>query len=249
LSSSNPIGHPFIELLSVDSTNNYAMGLVHAGMAQHGTAVFTRDQTKGRGQRSRQWISEPGSNIAITLILEPKGLSSSQMFLLSQCLAVGVRRFFNRYTTGDTFVKWPNDLYWRDRKAGGILIENVLQGSDWKYALAGVGININQTKFDRLAARPVSLRQITGKKWEPGELALELCTEIDLQFGRLYGEREALVEEYQQSLYKRGEVVRLKKDSRVFDARIKHVTPDGRLVVEHQVEEYFEVGEVEWVVG
>ena len=125
MSSSNRIGSPFIELPTVDSTNNYAMGLVHAGMAQHGTAVFTHDQTKGRGQRSKNWNSEAKSNIAISVIIEPKELSPSQAFMLSKAIAVGTLYFFDSYAQTDVKIKWPNDIYWRDRKAGGILIENV----------------------------------------------------------------------------------------------------------------------------
>src|SRR5256885_16124829 len=100
------------------------MGLVHAGMAQHGTAVFTHEQTKGKGQRNRQWQSQKDQNIAISLVIEPKSLVISELFILSMTIATGVKHFFNSYTNGDVKIKWPNDIYWRDRKAGGILIEN-----------------------------------------------------------------------------------------------------------------------------
>ena len=70
------IGIPFIELQQVESTNNYATGLLHAGMAQHGTAVFTHHQTKGKGQRNKQWQSDAGKNIALSVINKPPSLTS-----------------------------------------------------------------------------------------------------------------------------------------------------------------------------
>ena len=159
----------------MDSTNNYATGLVHAAMAQHGMAVFAHEQTRGRGQRQKQWISEAKANIAISIVIEPKELGTSQIFLLSKTVALGVLELFKNYAAEGWSVKWPNDIYWRDRKAGGILIENMIQGTDWRYAIAGIGLNINQTDFGGLGNKAVSLKQITGKTFEPTVLAKELC--------------------------------------------------------------------------
>jgi BirA family biotin operon repressor/biotin-[acetyl-CoA-carboxylase] ligase len=247
LSSLNPIGFPFIELPTVDSTNNYAMGLVHAGMAQHGAAVFTHEQTKGRGQRNKNWSSQAKSNIAISIVIEPKGLSSSQVFILSKAIAIGTLNFFNSYAQSDVKIKWPNDIYWRDRKAGGILIDNVFQGSDWKYAIAGIGLNINQTHFGELN-KAVSLKQITGKDFEPLLLAKELCDCLDKAYCNLTTKPQLIASEYHRNLYKLDQKVKLKKESRIFEATIKDVTALGQLIVEHAAEERFDVGEVEWVI-
>ena len=223
------------------------MGLVHAGMAQHGQAVFAHTQTNGRGQRQRTWISESGANINISLIIEPEGLATSQMFLLSKAVAVGTLQFLDRHVKSETSVKWPNDLYWRDRKAGGILIENVVQGTGWKYAIVGIGININQTAFGDLDGKAVSLRQITGRKMDPVAAAKELCTYIDRTYAEIFTLPQHIIETYRDRLYKKGETARLKKGTRVFDAVIKDVTETGQLVVQHAVEEKLEVGAVEWV--
>jgi BirA family transcriptional regulator, biotin operon repressor / biotin---[acetyl-CoA-carboxylase] ligase len=247
LSSSNPIGSPFIELHTVDSTNNYAMGMVHAGMAHHGITVFAKEQTRGRGQWQREWISEPEMNIAMSVIIEPKALAISELFLLSKCIATGVASMLESHTHGDVKIKWPNDIYWRDRKAGGILIENVLQGSEWKYSIVGIGLNVNQVQFPGLEGRAVSLRQITGKDYGPLALANELCIVLEQQYQTLVHNKEAIRYQYQHNLYKAGEWVKLKQGGRVFDAIIREVSDQGILVVEHSTEERFEVGEVEWI--
>jgi BirA family transcriptional regulator, biotin operon repressor / biotin---[acetyl-CoA-carboxylase] ligase len=248
LSFYSSIGTPFIELQQVESTNNYATGLVHAEMAQSGTAVFAHYQSKGKGQRAKSWQGESGKNIALSVVLKGFPFSLSQSFLLSMATAVGVHNFFFAHAGSETKIKWPNDLYWRDRKAGGILIENIIQGNQWKAAVAGVGININQTQFGELGTKAVSLKQITGNSYEPVRLAKELCAHLANEFEMLAKQPSGIVEDYQKNLYKRGETVRLKQGSRVFDAVVKGVSNTGKLIVEHATEEQFAVGEVEWVM-
>jgi BirA family transcriptional regulator, biotin operon repressor / biotin---[acetyl-CoA-carboxylase] ligase len=247
LSSFNPIGSPFIELHTVDSTNNYAMGMVHAGMAHHGTTVFAKEQTKGRGQWQRSWVSEPEANIAMSFIIEPKALAISELFLLSKCAATAVQTLVDSYTHGDVRIKWPNDIYWRDRKAGGILIENILQGPEWRFAIVGIGINVNQVHFAGLEGKAVSLRQITGKDYDPLVLANELCIAMEQQYQTLVHNKEAIRYQYQHNLYKAGETVKLRDRGRVFEATVKEVTDQGILVVQHSAEERYEIGEVEWL--
>ena len=221
--------------------------MVHAGMAQPGTAVFAQEQTAGKGQRNKAWQAQKGANIIMSVIVQPPALATSQVFLLSMATAIAVHRFFSQHAGGETKVKWPNDLYWRDRKAGGILIENIIAGSEWKYAVVGMGININQTSFPGLEGMAVSLRQITGKEYDVLQLAQDLCYHLQQAYALLVSHPGIISEEYHRNLYKLNETVRLKKESRIFDATIIGVTTLGTLVTEHAVEERFEVGEVEWL--
>lgn len=247
--SAGTIGLPFIELQSVDSTNKYAMARIHAGMAQHGTAVFSHEQTRGKGQRGKSWASEKNANIALSILLNPSPLALSEQFRLSVLMSVSLHEFFSGYAGNESKIKWPNDLYWRDRKAGGILIENIIRAGNWKWAVAGAGININQTVFSPDLPNPVSLRQITGKKSDPVKLAKELCQIIDKNYQILMKDGfNRLLTVYQSLLYKKDETVKLKKDSRVFEATIKGVTESGQLIAFHAIEETFEFGELEWVL-
>ena len=139
----NPIGKPFIELPTVESSNNYATRQVQAHLAGHGATWFAYNQTKGKGQRGNTWTTHPGQNIILTTVIEPIHLKLADQFILSAAVAVACYDFFSSYALDETSIKWPNDIYWKDRKAGGILIENILQGTDWKYAIVGIAININ----------------------------------------------------------------------------------------------------------
>ena len=237
------------------------MGLVHRdllpdgqGEAQHGMAVFAHEQTAGKGQRGKNWVSQKDLNIALSILLNPYPLSVPDQFKLSVCIAVSAWDLFSKYADDETKIKWPNDIYWRDRKAGGILIENVIQSSQsavgsWQWSVAGIGININQTDFDPSLPNPVSLKQITGKIHEPIELAKELCSFIEKNYQALIaGNFMSLFNKYQTHLYKKDENIKLKKGTRVFETTIKGVSKTGQLVTQHSIEERFEFGEVEWVL-
>ena len=243
----NPIGFHLIELQQVESTNNYATGLVHAGMAQHGTVVWAHHQTAGKGQRHKTWESVSGENITASFIVAP-ALSLSAAFDLSKTVAIAAHAFFSKYAGSETKVKWPNDLYWRDRKAGGILIENILQGAQWRYAIVGIGININQTTFSDVGGKAVSLRQITGDVYSIPDLIKELAAAVEIAIKTYEQGAQKIEQAYADALYKRGENVRLRKGGRVFEAVIKGVTANGELIAHHGVEETFAVGEVEWLI-
>src|SRR5258708_4783032 len=173
LNQMQPIGHTFIELQSVDSTNNYATAQVHAGLASHGTVFSAYEQYAGKGRRGKSWASAPGENLIISIVVQPYFLSGTQQFLLSSCIAVACHDFLRKYTTGETSIKWPNDLYWRDRKAGGILIENIFRGDQWMLAIAGTGINVNQVLFPETARNPGWLKTLTGHDFDVVRLARE----------------------------------------------------------------------------
>jgi BirA family biotin operon repressor/biotin-[acetyl-CoA-carboxylase] ligase len=245
-----PIGHSFIELESVDSTNNYAMAQAAAGMATHGTLFFAHEQWAGKGQRGRTWASTPGENIILSAVLEPVALGSSPVFALSACVALACHDLFSRYAdAASTKIKWPNDLYWDDRKAGGILIENSFRGGRWVLSIAGMGININQVQFPEAARNPVSLRQITGESFDVPGLARELGSCLDRRYGELAaGGAARLIEEYNDRLYKRDEAVRLKKDNAVFETVVTGVSALGELITRDVLERQWTFGEVEWVI-
>jgi BirA family biotin operon repressor/biotin-[acetyl-CoA-carboxylase] ligase len=245
------IGHSFVELQSVDSTNNYAMGQVHAGLASHGTMYFAHDQWAGKGQRGKAWTSTPGENIIVSTVLEPVNLPLILQFPLSVSVALACHDLFSRYAgADDTAIKWPNDLYWRDRKAGGILIENSFEGHRWAYAIAGTGININQTRFSDTARNPVSLKQITGRSFDAVGLAKELGGFLETRYQMLLSGRiDDLIEEYNHRLFRRDQAVRLKKDQAVFETVVKRVTPQGELVTLDSLERHFGFGEVEWLIS
>ncbi len=240
-------GSFFNILETVDSTNNYAMARIDEGLAKHGMAWFAREQTAGKGQRGRQWTSEKDKNIALSLVVEPGTLKITNQFQLSAVVALSCFEFLSRFTDDETRIKWPNDLFWRDRKAGGILIENKFQGEKWKWSVVGIGININQVVFDRSLLQAVSLKQITGKTFDVVSLAKQLQEHVMKRLEENQSQAK-IMQQYNEHLYKINQLVTLRKGGIKFDTVIKEVSASGRLVTVDAIEREFDFGEVEWVL-
>lgn len=248
INAKTPIGEPFFELHEVDSTNIYAIDKVQANLAAHGTAFFANRQFAGKGQRGKNWISENGSNIILSVVIDPSFLLINQQFALSVMASLAVFDFFSSYAGIETKIKWPNDIFWRDRKAAGILIENHLQGNKWQYSVLGIGININQTEFSPLIQQAVSLKQITGKTYQPVQLAKELCAHLQKRYTALQaGELQAQLAEYNLHLYKINQTVKFKKDSILFKAEVHAVNNRGELLLKNGLQDSFQFGEIVWM--
>ena len=192
------LGEPLIELFEIDSTNMYAMEQIHAQKALSGSVYQTDFQTNGKGQHGRIWESHRGENLLCTYILELNALKQgknwvpSQQLGLSAAVALGAQAFFMEFAGEETKIKKPNDIYWRDRKAGGILIENIVRGTDWTWTVIGIGLNINQTQFSNEAGNPVSLKQITGKDWDIKAMQKKLAESLSASLNLWLTEGELL---------------------------------------------------------
>lgn len=238
-----------MELPVTDSTNIYAMTHIQHNMATHGSVFFAHQQVAGKGQQGKTWVTEAKQNLILSAIIDPNPLVVGQQFRLSVAVALACYDFFSRYAGEETSIKWPNDLYWRDRKAGGILIENQIRSHIWQWAVAGIGININQTRFDASLGNPVSLKQITGKNFDPVVLAKELCTDLTKRLDQLdHAPFSILLDEYNQYLFKRNTTVQLKKMNTRFTCTILGVNETGELLVKDAPTDRFRFGEVSWGV-
>ena len=202
------LGAPLIELSVVDSTNMYAISQVHEQLAVSGSCYRADYQTQGKGQHGRIWDSDGGENLLCSYVLELKSLNSTKKWGpndqkgLSAAVAIGAKAFFSAYAGDETLIKLPNDIYWRDRKAGGILIENTLRGTEWTWAVIGIGLNVNQTEFKIEGAQPVSLRQITGKQWDIPLLQTELSNALNSSIQNWLQEGDAVTIEKMKPLWK-----------------------------------------------
>jgi BirA family biotin operon repressor/biotin-[acetyl-CoA-carboxylase] ligase len=242
------IGLPFLVLDTVDSTNNYAMGQLHAGLAKHGQAYFALHQFAGKGQRGNTWNASPGENITVSIILVPDFSNNRYSFLLSAAVAMSCIDLLKDYSVAKTCIKWPNDIYISDRKTGGILIENVYRANEWKYAVVGIGLNINQKAFPNFQKEAISLSQVTGQHYDPIIMAKELFVKLQYRYDQLFTEQpEVIMEEYNSLLYKKDQVTRIRKENMVFETTIKKISLSGQLHTADVIERCFEFGEVEWL--
>ena len=245
-----PIGHQFIELEQVTSTNTYAMQQIQAKMAQHGIVYFAYEQTMGRGQHGKKWLTEPKANIILSTIVNTSSLGITNQFYLSAVTALAVFDLLNFYLPNQISIKWPNDVYINDSKAAGILVENTIQGNQWPWAVLGIGINVNQTSFNTTLNNATSIATYTQKNYNTIDLAKQLCTFLTHYVEQLFkGNTVQLLQLYNEHLYKRNQQVKLKKDNIAFTCTIQKVEATGKLHVLNGLQDEFNFGEVEWLLN
>ena len=224
------------------------MGRAQKGLATHGEAYFAWEQTQGKGQREKQWLSARGENIILSVVLDTSAFFLHKQFFLSMAAALSARDLFNKYTTNKALIKWPNDIYYGDRKAGGILIEDIIHGDQWRFAVVGFGVNINQTLFDASLKNATSLKRVTGESYDVVRLSEQLCSILQQRFLQLKNEEEQLMlAEYNGALYRKGVLTKFKAGSRIFKAPVNYVDENGSLFIGDAAQESFKFGEVEWL--
>ena len=232
----DPAKFPFrlICLDETDSTNNYLTALCDSDEHVKELSTVVADfQSAGKGQRGNSWESEKGRNLLFSFVMYPDFVKAREQFILSEIISLSVKEALDCHIS-DVSVKWPNDIYWQDKKICGMLIENVLNAEGCvARCIAGIGLNINQQTFLSDAPNPVSLSQITGKE----EDLHAVLTDVLLFVSRYYEDlkhnpevfTQYLSEKYNQSLYRREGVFPFRDAQGLFHASILRVEPDGRL--------------------
>lgn len=227
---------PLIRVEETNSTNNYLQALCDERKVEEFTTVAANFQTSGRGQRGNSWESEPGKNLLFSFVVFPEFLEARRQFLLSQIVSLAIKEELDNYVA-DISIKWPNDIYWREKKICGMLIENDLMGRYISQSIAGIGININQKAFYSPAPNPVSLRQITGKQYDILEILGNIMVRVQSYYKLLRdGDTEKIATRYEKSLFRKEGMHRYRDANGEFLARILSVEPEGKLILEDEMQ-------------
>ena len=226
---------PVIHISETNSTNNYLQSLCSQQKVEELSVVVADFQTSGRGQRGNSWESAPNKNLLFSTIFFPEFLEARRQFLISQIISLAIKEELDTYTA-DISIKWPNDIYWKEKKICGMLIENDLMGRNISQSIAGIGININQEIFHSSAPNPVSLRQVTGKEYDLFEILKNVMLRIQSYYSLLKKDDAASIAcQYEKSLFRKEGMHRYKDANGEFLARIVCVEPEGRLILEDEV--------------
>jgi BirA family biotin operon repressor/biotin-[acetyl-CoA-carboxylase] ligase len=218
-----------IKIKTTDSTNLLLRELAEKQILEEGTVVLAEAQTAGRGQRGNQWESEAGKNITCSILLYPSFLPAKQSFLLSEVVALGVKETLDSYIKNVT-IKWPNDIYFENRKIVGILIENEVTGQNIAQSVIGIGLNVNQEVFTDALPNPVSLKQILNKEINLTVLLEKMLKRIMHWYKKLKaGQNEEIAQAYQDVLFRKSGFHCYEDKNGLFNAQIKSIAEDGIL--------------------
>ena len=143
------------------------------------SVIAVRCQTKGRGQRTNTWETEPGQNLTFSIVLKDLEILPSEQIAISQITALSVVDFLESHGIAAK-IKLPNDIYVGTKKICGILIENSIRGGQITWSIIGIGINVNQTTFPASLPNPTSILVETAASEHDQEIIPNLNHKLDL---------------------------------------------------------------------
>ena len=222
----------------VGSTNEYLTDLINKNRSEFpdGWIVAAKSQTKGKGQIGNCWVSAPNQNLTFSLLLHPTFLTPQTQFPLSMAVALALVETLSSYVADEEaqhfFIKWPNDIYYQEKKIAGVLIENQIFGRDISHSIVGIGININQEDFPEWLPNPISMKKITGKEYDLNRVLSHLQEKLLYQYTRLkaYGP-EPIHDDYHKYLFRRYTKHEFTDEMGIFQGRIMQVEYDGQLMI------------------
>ena len=239
-----------IHIRETNSTNNYLKELLQTQNVDEGTVVWADFQSAGKGQRGNGWESEAGKNILFSIVLFPGFIKAGEQFILSQIVSLAVANCLQEYTAGIS-IKWPNDIYWNEKKICGILLENTILEDNIGHSVAGIGININQVDFRSDAPNPVSLKQITNRDYNLEEILKTVVDNINVYYQQIkIGKTDSLIKQYKESLFRKDGYHLYNDGISDFLARIQDVDSSGLLILKTKEgeERHFAFKEVKYII-
>jgi BirA family biotin operon repressor/biotin-[acetyl-CoA-carboxylase] ligase len=215
----------------IDSTNSEAYRSLLTAL--HGTVWTARFQSAGRGQRGNKWESAAGENLMFSILLRPRFLPAERQFLISQIAALALCDLLDSWGLEAT-IKWPNDIYIGDKKIQGMLIEHFVNGAELSASIVGIGINLNQTRFESDAPNPTSVLLETGQKSTPKEVLMLLLDGLERRYNQgMQGDLGEITDAYCARLYRLHQWTRFLRctDQTEFEGFITGVDPYGCLIM------------------
>ena len=222
-----------IKLNATDSTNNYLKQLILERTLDDFSVVVANHQTNGRGQRGSSWLSEKDKNLTFSVLKRNISIVANQQFLLNILVSLSIVKTLEGFNIPKLAIKWPNDILSDHHKISGILIENLIKNKQIEYAIIGIGLNVNQVKFEGLS-KVSSLKNIMPLAVDKDELLTKIIDKLKMYF-KLYSENgsEFLNSEYESYLFRKDKPSTfISHDNNLFTGIIRGVSTSGKLCVQ-----------------
>ncbi len=228
------IGQNLVKLSEVNSTNTYLKELVSKSEPlMDGTVIMADHQFAGRGQKSNVWISKKGENLTFSIYLKTSFLAVNEQFFLNKVVCLGILGALQPILGNESKIKWPNDIYFKNRKLGGILIENTTKGYQLKESIIGIGLNVNQKYFSKSLSRVTSISNVVLKDFDLENLLKLICQNIESRYLQLKSRKfELLEKDYLQNLYRLEEQHQFEINNQKVKGTIKGTNAQGKLLLQ-----------------
>lgn len=232
----------------VGSTNEVAHELAANG-APHGTVVITDAQSSGRGRLDRHWVSPPGCNLYMSMVLHPD-MNPAHIPVLTFVCALALKDAIAAAGV-EADLKWPNDLLVGGRKVAGVLAEASFEGKRLAFVVVGAGVNVNMSRVvmdaelgGEVARMATSVSEARGGDVDRAGFAASVINEMEKWYTRLINHGVAhIASQWAKGSSMIGKDVEVRAPDETFTGVAKGTDPEGHLIVET------DVGEVKKVIA
>ena len=234
----------------IDSTNAYLQRQQSESDIRN-WVVSADEQTAGKGMGSNGWESEVGKNLTFSLAIDTGFLPAEKQFQLSKAVPLGILEVLDGILSPEKLsIKWPNDIFFENRKLAGILINSTIKGTMMDVSIIGIGLNVNQMQFQDWPTHPISLKMITGMDYDLQPLLEQIAENLLIKVGQLPSDPVAIEREYLNRLFRYRTWAEYEVNGKVLRMFMTGIDPFGRLqlVDEQQQPHQYEIKQIKFVV-
>ena len=217
-----------IKVNATKSTNDKVKMLIKSKKINAGQIICAKYQYKGKGQSSKRWYSSYDKNLLCSLYYEFHDLDPRSSYLVNYAVSLAVLKTVKKFITNKTYIKWPNDILSENKKISGILIENTITLKKINNCVIGVGLNVNQTVFNKLPCA-TSLKKLLGKEINVDQVLNELINNYSFYFRKI-NDDEYLTCKYLENLYGLNKC-KFQLENRILNGKIISVLNNGKIRV------------------
>ena len=234
----------------IDSTNAF-LQRKQSGCDIRNWVVSADEQTAGKGMGSNSWESEVGKNLTFSLAVDMSFLPAERQFLLSEAVPLGIVEVLNKLLPVEKLcIKWPNDIYYGNRKLAGILINSTIKANMMDISIIGIGLNVNQMQFQDWPTHPISMKMITGEDYDLQLLLEQIAEHIIIKVEQLKSDPNSIEQAYLKRLFRYRTWADYEVGGKVLRLFMTGIDPFGRLqlVDEQQTFYTFDIKEIKFVL-
>ncbi len=234
----------------IDSTNAY-LQRKQSETDIRNWLVSADEQTAGKGMGSNGWESEARQNLTFSVALDVSFLPAQRQFLLSEAVPLGIIEVLDTILPSEKWsIKWPNDIFYENRKLAGILINSTIKANMMDVSIVGIGLNVNQMQFQDWPTHPISLKMITGEDYDLRPLLEQIAEHLLIKVQQLKSDPAAIEQDYLKRLFRYRRWADYEVDGEIMRLFMTGIDSFGRLqlVDEQQVLRTFDIKEIKFVL-
>ncbi|MBK8945920.1 MAG: biotin--[acetyl-CoA-carboxylase] ligase [Ignavibacteriae bacterium] len=223
------LGRNFVYVEELNSTNEYLMK--ESENFENGTVLLSEFQIDGKGRLNRKWFSNKAQNLTFSMLFNKK-LDRININHINLSASLAVANSIENLFQLKTELKWPNDILIKNKKVSGILLESTYNGAKLEKLIIGIGINVNQTKFEgEYKIKPTSLKFEVKKEISRERFLSEILNNFELNLVELKTNSKRILDEWREKCRMIGEHITIDSNNQILHGIFYDIDANGFLIL------------------